>query len=370
LGTSRADVLVVGAGPAGIAAGIAASLKGFQVVVADLRKPPIDKACGEGLLPAAAAALCALGVRLNAGSAYALRGICFEGDGCRAVAEWLPGAAFGLRRTALHDLLVERALEVGVQFVWGVRVSGLSACGAVVNGQEFACRWVVGADGQNSAVRKWAGLGPMRRASSRLGFRRHFATAPWSDLVEVYWADECQLFVTPTADDEVCVAVLGGDSQTRVEKAIALFPEVEKRLKGARATSSELGAVTVLGRLKGNVRGNVALIGDASFTLDAISGQGVGLGLQQAIQLAEALASDDLAEYEAAHRRITRMPWRLTRLILAMARRPWLRRKALRLFAARPDLFSQVVSVHTGEKRAEKLKVREVFGLGWQVLRA
>ena len=370
MGTIRADVLVVGAGPAGIATAIAASLKGFQVVVADLRKPPIDKPCGEGLLPEAVRALRALGIHLNAATACPLRGIRFEGDGWCATAELARGTAFGVRRTALHDLLVERAREAGVKFRWGARVSGLSARGAVVDGNEFACRWVVGADGQSSLVRKWAGFGPIRRASSRFGFRRHFAMAPWSDLVELYWADDCQMFVTPTARDEVCVALLADDSRMRVENALARFPVVEKRLRGAKRFPSELGAITVLGKSSRVVRGNVAVIGDASFTVDAIAGQGVGLAFQQAIALADALACNEPRRYEAAHRRITRMPWRVTRLMLAVARRAWLRRKALRLFAARPDLFSQVVSVHTGEKPADDLKVREVFGLGWQVLRA
>lgn len=45
------DVFVVGGGPAGLAAAIAARLKGFTVAVADGAHPPIDKACGEGLMP-------------------------------------------------------------------------------------------------------------------------------------------------------------------------------------------------------------------------------------------------------------------------------------------------------------------------------
>ena len=51
------DVLVIGGGPAGLAAAIAASKKGFRVAVADGAKPPIDKACGEGLMPNTVAAL-------------------------------------------------------------------------------------------------------------------------------------------------------------------------------------------------------------------------------------------------------------------------------------------------------------------------
>ena len=370
MGSSRTDVLVVGAGPAGIAAAIASSLKGFRTVVADIRKPPIDKPCGEGLLPEAVGALRALGVRVNAGTACPLAGISFEGDGCRATATLPKNGAFGLRRTVLHDLLVERAAGVGVAFLWGARVSGLHARGAVVNGEQLITRWVVGADGQSSSVRKWAGFEPKKQASSRFGFRRHFAIQPWTDVVEVHWADQAQMFVTPAGPDEVCVAVLADDPRMRLENALPLFPKVAQHIRNALPSSAELGATTVLGRSHKVMQGNVALIGDASFTVDGIAGQGMGLAFQQAVQLAESFARNEPSWYEIAHRQITATPWRVTRLMLEMARRPWLRGKALRLFARRPDLFSQVVSVHTGEKAADELRVREVFDLGWQVLRA
>jgi menaquinone-9 beta-reductase len=60
------DVFVIGGGPAGLAAAIAVRQQGFRVVVADGAKPPIDKACGEALMPEAIAALEGLGVTLPA----------------------------------------------------------------------------------------------------------------------------------------------------------------------------------------------------------------------------------------------------------------------------------------------------------------
>ncbi|MGB8062426.1 MAG: FAD-binding protein, partial [Candidatus Sulfotelmatobacter sp.] len=45
------DVFVIGGGPAGLAAAIAARKCGLRVIVADAAQPPIDKACGEGLMP-------------------------------------------------------------------------------------------------------------------------------------------------------------------------------------------------------------------------------------------------------------------------------------------------------------------------------
>ncbi|MGB6361235.1 MAG: FAD-dependent oxidoreductase, partial [Thermoanaerobaculia bacterium] len=59
------DVVVVGGGPAGLATAIAARDLGLAVTVLERRQPPIDKACGEGLMPDGVRRLAALGVRLE-----------------------------------------------------------------------------------------------------------------------------------------------------------------------------------------------------------------------------------------------------------------------------------------------------------------
>ena len=71
------DVLVIGGGPAGLAMAIAARQHGLTVAVADGIHPPIDKACGEGLMPDALAAFKRLGLQLPPAEAYPFRGIRF-----------------------------------------------------------------------------------------------------------------------------------------------------------------------------------------------------------------------------------------------------------------------------------------------------
>ncbi|MFJ6722849.1 NAD(P)/FAD-dependent oxidoreductase, partial [Streptomyces sp. NPDC091259] len=56
------DLLVAGGGPAGLATAIHGALAGLEVVVAEPRPTPIDKACGEGLMPGAVHRLAELGV--------------------------------------------------------------------------------------------------------------------------------------------------------------------------------------------------------------------------------------------------------------------------------------------------------------------
>lgn len=71
----RTDVLVIGGGPAGLAAAIALRQRGVDVTVVEARPASIDKACGEGLMPEALTALERLGILLDARDGVPFRGI-------------------------------------------------------------------------------------------------------------------------------------------------------------------------------------------------------------------------------------------------------------------------------------------------------
>jgi menaquinone-9 beta-reductase len=361
-------VLIVGGGPAGLAAAIAARTKGLRVTLVDCRTPPIDKACGEGLLPEAVAALRNLGVNLHLASAIPFTGIRFSDEHSCATARFPRGTAFGLRRTALHKLLLDRAAAAGVSLVWGAHVSALDCAGARVNGEWIRSYWLIGADGQQSSVRRFAGLGRDLRGPTRFGFRRHFAVAPWTDLVEVHWGERCQMVVAPTGAEEICISLFAGDSHLRIDGALREFPAVARQLRDAQAISTQAGAITSLGRSRAVTRDTIALVGDASGTVDGIAGQGLSLAFQQAQALGEALVRGDLEHYESAHRRIMRTAARMTRLLLLMSASATIRRKAMRLFAAHPAMFSNLMSVHAGQASPDALGSTEILDLGWRVL--
>ena len=366
----HSDVLVVGGGPAGLSAAIAARAKGFRVTLVDSRRPPLDKPCGEGLLPESVSALRALGIDLNAGHNFPFNGIRFSDSHSSVSAKFCGATACGVRRTTLHRLLVERATALGVDLRWGTHVADYDSVSAEIDGRRIFFRWLVAADGLNSAIRRRAGLNSFFRAQGRFAFRRHFALAPWSDLVEVHWGGNCQMIVTPTSPKEVCLALFTYDHHLRIDRALAQFPALACRIAGAQRTSIEAGARTALARARFVVRGNVALIGDAACSIDGIAGQGLNLAFQAARHLADALASEDLRTYAAAHREVTTTPVNITRLMLLMARYPWIRKKALRMFSAKPSFFANMMSVHAGMTEASALGIQELFGLGWRVLRA
>jgi len=368
--TARKNVVIIGAGPAGIAAAIAASQREFRCTVLDVRVPPIDKPCGEGILPHGVAALRQLGIHLNASNALPFAGICFQDEGSSVRAEFAGGTGFALRRTRLHQLLIDRAIETGVELHWGANVAQMDPRFLATAEKQFPYDWLIGADGQNSAVRKWAGLRSRTGRGKRFGFRRHYQVRPWTDVVEVYWAAGCQMFVTPVATDEIGVAVFSRDPRLHVEQALPRFPALAEKLQGAAATSKELGDTTCLRILPEVSQGCIALAGDASGTVDAVTGYGLSLAFQQAVALGDALDREDLLLYQASHRQIAATPIAMTRLMLLMDASDSVRRKALRLFQQTPGLFSRLLSLHAGTSPISSVRVSEIVDFGWKLLRA
>src|SRR5260370_35790118 len=177
-------VLVIGGGPAGLAGAIAARMKGFDVTVADGAKPPIDKACGEGLMPGTLRALCELGVAIRPGDGQVFRGIRFLDTMTCVEANFPSASGFGVRRTVLHQKMVERAQECGITLLWNTPVAGLSRDGAILGGTVMKARWIIGADGIHSRMRRWIGLGANARQEVRVAQRRQYRAETWSDLLE------------------------------------------------------------------------------------------------------------------------------------------------------------------------------------------
>jgi len=367
---ARTDVFVIGGGPAGLAAAIAARLRGFEVVVADAGHPPIEKACGEGLMPNALEALERLGVEIRLDEGFLFRGVRFIHEGDVATADFPAGSGCGIRRVGLHALLAKRACEVGVRLAWGARVTAIGDGSVSIAGQEVRCRWTIGADGQNSRVRCWTGLEAVRTESCRFGFRRHYRIAPWSDAVEIHWGQGRQIYVTPVRAAEVSIALLTADSHERLDDALRCFPELQRRLAGAVWLTAERGAVTAARRLQHVFRESTVLIGDASGSVDAITGEGLCLSFEQAIALADALAGGDLRRYEAAHRRLMRRPVFMERLMLPLDRSAGLRRRVIRALSSNPEIFASLLAMHIGELAWHDFISDAMLPLGWRVLTA
>ncbi|MGA7632470.1 MAG: NAD(P)/FAD-dependent oxidoreductase [Terriglobales bacterium] len=370
------DVFVAGGGPAGLATALAACRHGLSVIVADGAVAPIDKPCGEGLLPDGVRALRNLGVEIPQSDAYPFRGIRFVSEGTTAEAEFPRGTAYGIRRTHLHRVMVERAVECGVRMLWQAAVTGLHPEGALVAGELVRARWVVGADGTRSRVRDWARLDQQQSdahasGNLRFAFRRHYRVAPWSDFMELHWGRHSQVYVTPIGREEVCVSLISFDPKLRLreEEALGEFSELWRRIKNAEYASSERGAITVTRRLRRVYRGRTVLVGDASGGVDAITGEGLCLAFQQAALLGECLASGKLALYQKRHRSLLRRPALIGRMMLFMAGHSRLRRRIMQVFQEHSRSFAGMLAMHVGEGSARD-HISSGIAVGWKLLKA
>jgi len=261
-------------------------------------------------------------------------------------------------------------LELGVAILREAPVRALVPDGVQIGDRIVRCQWIIGADGQNSRVRRWAGLGAIWSSGTRLAVRMHYAVKPWANCVEVYWHKHIQACVTPVAHDLVNVALIGGSpgAPIRMTDLPRFFPELANRLKTALPASSPRGGLSLSSRLRSVVSGRLALIGDASGSVNAITGEGLSLAFRQSVALGDALAEGNPKLYQTAHERITRFPRLMARLELGIGGRAAWRHAAVRALDARPRVFSRLLAVHGGN-RAPTAALLDVAGLvGWMLL--
>jgi flavin-dependent dehydrogenase len=336
-------------------------------VVADGNRPPIDKVCGEGLMPDCRTAAAEIGIQIPSSLGSEFRGIRFHGADCSVDASFPNGRGLGVRRAVLHDLLTARAAGAGAELRWETPVTGIQDGVVLLSHSTVRARWIVGADGSASRVRRWAGLDKFARNSWRFAYRRHFAVAPWTDCLEIFWGEGCQIYVTPVGACEVCVALISRSPGLRLEEALAGFPVLQSRLPNAAVSSRERGAVTATMRLRRVTSENVALIGDASGSVDAITGEGLCLTFRQANLLAGAMARGDLSSYQNVHRRLAIRPSLMAEMMLLMDRSTWLRGRALRAMASNPPIFRRLLAMHVGALSLPGFAATSAE-LGWRVI--
>lgn len=373
-----ADVVVVGAGPAGAATAILLAERGLHVVVLDRARLPRPKICGEYLSPEAARVLDRLGVlkTLDGGGAAPLTGMRLTAaDGTvvtgayRAVGAWRPyrGHALGVGRGLLDGALVDRLRGLPVELheqvrvtdleLEGDRVVGVVAADAEGRARAFRAPLTIGADGRASVVARRLGCHRPHRLR-RMALVTYVTGIPdCRDLGEIFVDPPDYAILNPLAPDRVNMSLVvplahaapwRGRLDAFFTARVKQLPRLARRVAGAE----RLGPLQAMGPLAHRVRpptvGGVLLVGDAAGFYDPLTGEGVftalrgaELAVETAVQAFRARdwSTEALASYERARRHELRDKARLVRVLQLLVRHRRLGNLTARRLAARPALF-------------------------------
>jgi flavin-dependent dehydrogenase len=374
------DVLIIGGGPAGLAAGIVFARQGLRTMVSEKRSLPADKACGEGVMPTGLAYLERLGVKrhLRHGHYFPFKGIRYVSPkGNSASAAFREGPGWGIPRLELSKALLQAASELDCLEIRTevqalpieVEGSGEHKRTRVKVGKDIVtARLLVGADGLNSTVRHWAGLQGAKGKEQRWGVRQHFQVAPWSREVEIHWADGVEAYITPCGENMIGVAFLWDQKRRRhlpggerlIPAFLEDFPALQEHLRNTPAIDTALSIGPLQRNATEPIADSVLLIGDAAGYLDALTGEGISLALAQALSLEETVAPllasgqksmlsrHDLSAYKQAYEAIMRPYYQVTHLVLWLSHHPTLREQAIHFLGNQPALFQSLLSANMG----------------------
>lgn len=317
------DVLVVGAGPAGVAAAISLVRGGRRVVVIDKANFPRDKCCGDGLTTEALRRLERLGLRPEDVKNWnTVTDVMIRSPRGRQVRLPLPGQgqyAVVVPRSDLDQALVHLTRTVGADVREGVALDHIEqhhdhVVVTASSGLTIRSRYVVAADGMWSPTRRALGVGPSGYRGEWHAFRQYFSNVGPKAQHLVVWFEPDLLpgyawsFPLPGQRSNVGFGIMrGGRNQPgdmkRLWADLLERPHIRDVL-GPHATPEGRHKAWPIPARVGDVplhTERVLYVGDAAAAADPLTGEGIAQALLTGMAAAAALnnAGPDMPEVAA-----------------------------------------------------------------------
>jgi menaquinone-9 beta-reductase len=334
---------IIGGGPTGLASALYLARAGNSVELYEKKNWPVDKVCGEGIMPRGRSLLEELGLfeNLNDQDYTFFKGIRYIGSRGKVIeGRFKSLEGLGIRRTILSQSLLDLAKKNDrIKLHCETKILGLNnskeeielkISGNIIKSHPF----VLGCDGISSNIRSWEKF-PMRDFPYfRMGGRFHVECEPWTPFVEVYWGKNIEAYITPSGKKMVEVAFLWSPKKIKKDREekweeylLKQFPAIQEKIQNLPRLSKFKALGPLARAAKNPCSGNLCLLGDSFLFLDGITGEGITLGLEQAKLFSQHYrnGSFNRKEYEKGLGSLVRNYLRLTKLALSLSDNPRLR---------------------------------------------
>lgn len=362
---------IIGGGPAGLSAAICLAEKGIDVEVFEKGDWPIDKVCGEGILPIGVEFLESHNILENIGAENYRKffGIRYIDGRKTAHADFKQGFGLGIRRTALSEGLVKRANEFSnISLNSSCELDSINKFDNTVeilirrneNLEKYNFDYLISCDGLRSKTRRLLYLDETSSNNiQRIGARVHYQSRPWSDRVEVYWHNGIECYITPVSEELIELAFIWNHEIVKPQNFGGLeeglkhfFPDIFDRFKDNKKITNLRSIGPLALKSKRAFKDRVILLGDAYFYLDGITGEGISMAFAESEILTDCLMFDKKTfpnNYESRIKSRIKNHIFVTRLALFFSNKPKLRRLAFSILTK--NIFSNLLEINMGRKR-------------------